>query len=121
MTVEDPAVEQAERWTDQELKALRRRGWPVVNHLSFKQGDIDHVAIGPDGLIVVETKWTASSIKVDGSDRWLEDAVRQARRNTDDVRRFIGWGARAGAPIAPLDVLGSISSGSVLLGPASPS
>ena len=97
--------EQAERWTDQELKALRRRGWRVVNHLSLKQGDIDHVAIGPDGLIVVETKWTASPIKIDGSDRWLEDAVRQARRNTDDVRRFIGWGARAGAPIAPLVVV----------------
>jgi len=44
-------------------------------------------------------------MKLDGTDRWADTWAAQARRNTDDVRRFIGWGARPDAPIAPLLVV----------------
>lgn len=97
--------EQGEIRTDQELRSLRKRGWRVVNHLTLKHGDIDHIAIGPDGLMVIESKWTSSPMRLDGTDRWVDGWADQTKRNTDDVRRFIGWGARADAPIAPLLVV----------------
>jgi len=50
----------AEQWTSGDLRRLRRRGWRLINGLKFvDQSDIDHVAIGPAGLLVVETKWSA--------------------------------------------------------------
>lgn len=97
--------EQGEVWTDGELRSLRKRGWRVVNHLTLKHGDIDHVAIGPGGLMVIESKWNSSPLALDGTDRWVGNWADQARRNTDDVKRFIGWGARADAPISPLLVV----------------
>jgi hypothetical protein len=97
--------EQGEVWTDEALQPLRKRGWRVVNHLTLKHGDIDHVAIGPGGLMVIESKWTSSPMALDGTDRWVGNWADQARRNTDDVKRFIGWGARADAPISPLLVI----------------
>lgn len=97
--------EQGEIWTDQELRSLRKRGWRIVNHLTLKHGDIDHVAIGPDGLMVIESKWTSSPMRLDGTDGWVGGWADQPKRNTDDVRRFIGWGARTDAPIAPLLVI----------------
>jgi hypothetical protein len=96
---------QGERWTDEALRSLRKRGWRVVNHLTLKQGDIDHVAIGPSGLMVIESKWTSSPMVLDGTDAWVANWTYQARRNTDDVKRFIGWGAKADAPISPLLVI----------------
>lgn len=76
-----------------------------MNHLTLKQGDIDHVAIGPGGLMIIESKWTSSPMTLDGTDDWVGNLTRQARRNTDDVKRFIGWGAKADAPISPLHVI----------------
>lgn len=103
--------EQGEVWTDGELRSLRKRGWRVVNHLTLKHGDIDHVAIGPGGLMVIESKWNSSPLALDGTDRWVGNWADQARRNTDDVKRFIGWGARADAPISPSSSSGALTSG----------
>jgi hypothetical protein len=50
----------AEQWTHQELRRVRPGGWKIISHLTPTQGDIDHVAVGPGGLIVFETKWTSS-------------------------------------------------------------
>ena len=55
--------------------------------------NIHHIAIGPDGVIVVETKWTSSRVRLDGSDRWLGDAVTQVRENANDIRKVLGWNA----------------------------
>ena len=49
----------AEQWTSNDLKLLRRRGWRVINHIVLRHWDIDHVAIGPGGLLVVQTKWSS--------------------------------------------------------------
>lgn len=97
--------EEAEIWTDQELTRLPST-WQVINHVVFRQGDIDHVAIGPDGVIVVETKWTSSSVHLDGTDGWLGGALRQAERNADDVAMVLGWGAdRDSRPVHPFVVV----------------
>jgi hypothetical protein len=52
--------ELAEQWTASELRKLQQRGWRVVNHFGLGPGDIDHVVIGPCGVFVIETKWSAS-------------------------------------------------------------
>lgn len=56
----------AERWTAEELARLGP-AWQVEHHLVFtgkRQGkrwysDVDHVAVGPPGVLAVSTKWTA--------------------------------------------------------------
>lgn len=73
------------------LQDLRRRGWRIVNGLMIREkADIDHVAVGPAGVLVIETKWSADAwpIGVPGKSFMrdtLDRAVDQARRNAKDV------------------------------------
>jgi hypothetical protein len=46
----------AESNTAHELRRLERAGWRSVHNLHFQSGDVDHVAIGPGGVVVIETK-----------------------------------------------------------------
>ncbi len=81
----------AEEWTIGELRPLLDRGWRLVNGVRLRSNmDIDHIAIGPPGVMVLETKWssepwplgvTSGSFMV----HRLDDAVEQARRNARDV------------------------------------
>lgn len=51
---------QAEERTGSALRLLTRRGWRVVNGLRLRwDADIDHIAVGPAGVLVVETKWSS--------------------------------------------------------------
>lgn len=96
---------EGEQWTDQELARLGPE-WRIINHVTFRaSGDIDHIAIGPDGVIVIETKWTSDTIKLDGRDRWLERAFDQASENATLVAKVLGWGARSDRPVSPLVVV----------------
>lgn len=96
----------AEEWTSLDLRRLRRRGWRTLDHLILRPPhDIDHVAIGPDGVIVVETKWRSVATDLERHSDWLEAATRQVRRNERDLAGFLGWGAHADARITPLLVV----------------
>ena len=44
-TVPTMAGAEAERWTSDDLKRLRRRGWLTVDHVPFHNGDIDHAVL----------------------------------------------------------------------------
>lgn len=55
---------EAERWSSSALRRLGRSRWRVVDSVPFEMGDVDHVAIGPDGVIAVETKYTSSPSEV---------------------------------------------------------
>lgn len=101
--------QEGEIWTDQELGRLGS-DWRIINHVMFRQGDIDHVAIGPDGVIVIETKWTSSPVRLDGRDRWLGRAFGQAADIASDVRKVLGWGARPDRPVSPLVVVWGTTS-----------
>jgi len=95
----------AEQWTDAELTRLRRRGWKHVNRLVIRgPGDIDHVAVGPDGVLVIETKWRAADVLIDQSNEWTRGALEQARRNRDEVRKLLNWRERDARPIEALVV-----------------
>jgi hypothetical protein len=52
----------AEQFTEDELRKLRRAGWRVTSNIPFENCDVDHVAIGPAGLVVLETKWTSGAL-----------------------------------------------------------
>lgn len=76
----------AEQWTAGELRKLRSRGWRLVNHFVLAKDDIDHVLIGPGGLYVVETKWSASPWQSDFGQARLRDAITQASANARSIR-----------------------------------
>ena len=40
------------------VRALRERGWYVADHVVLPHADIDHVAIGPAGVLAIQTRWT---------------------------------------------------------------
>lgn len=102
----DTMGQAAEGWTDTELQRLRRKGWRHVNHLMIKStsGDVDHVAVGPDGVLVIETKWRSAEVDVDNLSHWTRGAVNQVRQNREDVRRLLGWRERDRRPIEALVV-----------------
>lgn len=68
------------------LNGLPRAQWRVVHDVSFGRGDIDHVAIGPPGVFVVETKSHPGPIKVD---RVHGAQLRQARAQRALVQRAL--------------------------------
>lgn len=82
--------ELAERWTVQELQPLTRAGeWRLINHVLFRPWDIDHILIGPAGVIVIETKGGNSDWTEARHQPRIRDAVRQASGNAGDTRRFV--------------------------------
>jgi Nuclease-related domain len=72
---------------------MRERGWHIVHSLEFEHfGDIDHVAVGPAGVLAIESKWTNVPWFVDG-DRLVtrgRDPIRQARAGARKIRLFLG-------------------------------
>ncbi len=66
----------AEEMTIAELARLEASGWRLINNALFRaKGDVDHVLVGPSGVIVLETKWMGGGRS---SDQHLEQAQAQA-------------------------------------------
>ncbi len=80
----------AEQWTASELRPLKRAGWRVMNHVALRAWDIDHVLVGPGGVIAVETKWSSYGWELDPPDAALARAVDQARANARSLRLWQG-------------------------------
>lgn len=80
--------ESAEQWTAQELRKLARRDWRLLNSVVLKQGDIDHIAIGPGGVLVLESKWTSRFYDPERPPDlgWLRDAAGRTAANAVRVR-----------------------------------
>ena len=96
----------AEDFTSETLGALRRVGWRIFDGVEFADFDVDHVAVGPGGVLAVETKWTDKRWDVDARrrDRWLDDAIVQARigaRRIDSFLRSSGLDI----PVVPVLIL----------------
>lgn len=93
----------AEQWTADELHGLDRKSWNVIHHVMLEYTDVDHVAVGPPGVIAVETKFRSSWERVD-LDRMALDVARQrrdvagrARQKERDVRCVVAmWGPDVG-------------------------
>ena len=86
----------AEEWTASELRPLQRKGWRLVNGLKVRgDSDIDHVLVGPGGVVVVETKWSSDPWQTGrGGNSFaanrLARAVEQTRRNAADISTQLG-------------------------------
>jgi Holliday junction resolvase-like predicted endonuclease len=88
-----------EQWTAATLRALRGRGWRSMHHVTLRFGNIDHIAFGPAGVVVVETKWRARAWDASpDAIAVLRAAVNQARTNARDVALTL----RSQLPTAPL-------------------
>jgi hypothetical protein len=73
-----------EVWTASELRRARRHGWRFLNDL-YLSSQIDHVALGPAGVLVIETKWAAEPWNLDDDTDWrrqkaLNAVTEQARQ-----------------------------------------
>jgi hypothetical protein len=103
--------ETAEQRTAADLRRQQDRGWRVVNRVVLGRGDIDHVLVGPGGLVVVETKWSAH----DWGGRWGQVTVADsAARVRSKAMHLLRW-----APIRPQRI-GEVTSVLVLWGPGGP-
>jgi len=80
--------------TSEVLRELDREGWRLVNNVKLKNWrDIDHVMVGPGGVVVVESKWSANPWPVNGpGDSFMEiqkkKAASQVQTSAKDV---VAW------------------------------
>jgi len=87
---------QAEEWTAQEFRALRRKGWYLVSGLKPKpKFDVDLIAIGPAGLMVIEVKWSGDAWpKEQSGSRYMQQqlsrSIQQVKWNLQDVQKILG-------------------------------
>jgi len=121
----------AERWTSKALDGLGP-AWRVLHNVLFSAGsppdtwevDVDHVAVGPHGILVVETKFAsvATDLQAQRLSKYVRSDAAQAARNVPRVRRSLGptagdvpitpvlvyWGTRVKMPTDPSRDLGRV-------------
>lgn len=78
---------QAEEWTARELRSLVEQGWRVMSHLVLRSADIDHVAIGAGGTVIVETKWRSDEHAFGNKLEWLDFS--RLRKAAHDVELML--------------------------------
>lgn len=84
---------EAEEQTATVLRKLEKAGWRIFHNVRFERHDVDHVAVGRGGVLVLETKWSASGRLAIGS-AGLEEAHDQALRNMKSIRGLVSSGVR---------------------------
>lgn len=131
---------EAERWTGDLLERLEP-DWRFTHNVEFTIGeapysytmDVDHVGVGPGGVLVIETKYSSEQVDLDAEK--LASKVRlaadQASRNANRIRRLLAtmpaapdvsavviyWGFRPIMPKKPIRYLGSRGQTLVVMGP----
>ena len=68
-----------EQATAKVLRELEREGWIVLHDLPAGRGNVDHIAIGPGGVFLLDSKRLAGSVTVD------EEAVMVRRLDDPDL------------------------------------
>lgn len=83
--IESAAI--AENGTSSAVRKLHRKGWRVIDNLPLDGFDIDHIAIGPGGVIVLETKWTSEGLTDHKAklNKYGHRAVDQVERNVPRI------------------------------------
>jgi hypothetical protein len=84
--------------TTEALRPLVRRGWwTIANATLGRYGDIDHLAIGPAGIVLIEST-TARDMSGSAD---VDAAVRQVQHNVREVASVLRASIH-GAPIQPV-------------------
>lgn len=111
---------EGERQTEDALRSLGREGWLIRHDLAAGAGNIDHVAIGPPGVFLLDSKnWAGVEVTVDErgvpavhrrdspATRWPRDRVphqlRRAAAEHHDTLRALG--TRTGVWVHPVAVI----------------
>lgn len=81
----------AEARTSKALERLDPEAWRIFDDLQFSGFDVDHVAIGPGGLLAIEsrwapTRWTLNDNAIDGA---VGRPLHQAQRNATWIRKVL--------------------------------
>lgn len=78
----------------------RRNGWEIVNGVMINGRDIDHIAVGPGGVLAIESKWRGTERS---SRDWAAHAIRQAAEAARTTRNLIRQEAELGdLPVVPV-------------------
>lgn len=87
----------AEQWTEEAVRSLRRAGWTVASNIPFEHCDVDHVAFGPAGVVVLETKWTDGALfRRDRLSQYGMFALDQAESGGDKIGRVLAQSGYSG-------------------------
>ena len=88
----------AERWTKRELASLGP-AWRIFSNVPFSVGfgdrsyevDVDHIVVGPYGVLVVETKFTSLPLDLDADPvgKQVSEAMVQVEDNAGRVRALL--------------------------------
>jgi hypothetical protein len=99
----------AEARVGTELEKLYREGFHVFHDWDKGKGNVDHFAVGPQGVFAVETKaWTGEitaeggRLKKDGRFVYENAPVAQAMRNAFAVRELVGESYGAEPFVVPI-------------------
>lgn len=83
---------QGEAITADVLREFKGKDWHLIHGMRFPDsGDIDHILVGPSGILVFETKWSAGRWPMK-NERWvyttgqLNWAISQVKKNREDLR-----------------------------------
>jgi hypothetical protein len=55
-----------ERATARRLRLLEPQGWVILHDLQAGQGNIDHIAVGPGGVFLLDSKRPGGEVRVEG-------------------------------------------------------
>jgi hypothetical protein len=103
---------EAQSWTSTDLKRALGRGWYVIDNISFGgMGNVDHVVIGPGGVLAVETKYTDSSLESRRGRETVAEWVAQSHEMARHLRLMLR--SNYGHMVQPTPIV--ITSGTELL------
>lgn len=90
----------SEAFVHEALSSLRKKGWQVRSAVTFADGDVDHVVIGCDRIVVVETKYSHANWRLTADGLWMSscDPLAQVRRNLGRVQRLLTGGRSGDLP-----------------------
>jgi hypothetical protein len=63
---------EGERKTERALRSLERAGWCVVHDVKLRYGNYDHIAVGPAGVFLLETKNLRGTVEVQDEVPYLQ-------------------------------------------------
>lgn len=105
---------EGEELTDRALRPLRWRGWRVVHDIEFPgEGNVDHLLIGPRGIVAIDSKYTTERL-------WVTPKAigGSHRRHIGDAGRATSLARRALAGVGHPDV--QVESALMFWGPGAP-
>jgi hypothetical protein len=108
---------EGERRTEKQLRVLGKQGWQLHHDIESRRGNFDHVAVGPNGVFVLETKDLTGRISISGGkviaersehrlDRWSNDEIgKQARGLAFELHEHLLAVAQVRTWVTPVVVL----------------